>query len=193
MRFALTTEYKQLFIDQGFIEFEDLCNGDQLLAQVNKISRNRNLWRENDEIKKVVMRMPLAAVASELMNVKTIRLAYDHVFTTFGGGHALREVSSIHGMIGGLILCLKGEREEPGILPLKPGNGVYFKGSEPLDLQGQGGLYLMIAYCKFNSVYTFCDKDPYTHELKKQDYVFGDRLRVDTNPIILRGEEQGNY
>lgn len=217
MRFALTAEHRQLFLERGYIEFEDLFSLGQLDEIVKELIRSRcvrdiccctgmdivkagrNLCNEHRDIKKVVCSMSLAAIAAELFNVRRLRLGYDQVFFSgkkwdsevvfFEDGVSLESISSVQGIVGGLILCLSGEERESGILPSRPGNGVYFKGDLPLDLEGlkdnEKRCYVMIAYCIPNAVYTLCNKDPHVHYLKKYDYTFGDLLREDTNPMLL--------
>lgn len=200
MRFALTSQHKKLFDQRGYIEFEELLSEQQtidlhdhvkntLLRKGKSTTIHRDVWRTNEEIRKVVCSTRLAALASELMDTVPLRLLYDNALCNVQNHQPLvLDDSAFQGIVGGLILCLSSSSEnDESILPQKPGSGVYFNSSLSLPIEmSQDKLYLIIVYGKANTVYVFRDKDPFVHELKRYDYVFGDVLDTKTHPIVWR-------
>lgn len=177
----------------------------------------RDIWRGSTFLKKTVTNAALADLAAELFDKKPLRLAYDqylpewqpsthyhsaeqsHYSDLLKRRLSLEEVSSVQGVIGGLLICLKtpimGSESFPEELqwmtwPRRSGSGVFFKGSAPLDFriitQWQGASYLLIVYCRDSSVYIVQNNDPQLHALKYIGYNFGDRLNDKLNPIVIR-------
>jgi hypothetical protein len=114
----------------------------------------------------------------------------------------LEATSSIQGILGGVILCLEApvivpESEETAVVdeqivawPKQAGDGVFFKAQAKIDFtylqRPHCGSYLMITYCRNDSVYIMQPGDPQVHALKHMGYVFGDRLSDKLHPIVIR-------
>lgn len=235
MKFAIAAEHRDFFLKQHAIEFEGLLKESQLnlldteinaalaerlgitLEAVQNISpgkqfmAGRDLWRDNAEIKKIVLQKQFAEIAADLVEQKPIRLGYDQLFPELPGRiyksaisdayhqllntpSTLAKISSIQGVLCGLILCIKGDNSgaaEPGsVFTRIPGNGVFFQADAPLDfnymVQHPQHRYLLIAYVRNSSLYVRNDADPHTHALKQFDYAFGEKLSVKWHPIIIR-------
>ena len=162
-------------------------------------------WRNNPTIKKFVLRRELAEIASNLTKESPLRIAFDQVFSSsenstplFEKPLPLYEMSCIQGIVCGCILQLSpsSEQNPPETnedftpIPKKAGSGIFFRPELPLSLDyllhTPNMLQLLIVYAENNSLYTYLETDPHTHTLKKLGYVFGDRLRNTTHPILFR-------
>lgn len=171
-------------------------------------SHGRDLWRGSPVIKKTITQQRLAEIASELISIRTMRLGYDQLFTTvpqpilkesslytslLKQPHTLEEISSLQGVICGLMLCLTGESSKdspPDIFCGRAGNGVFFSPKVPINfpllLEKVNESYLMLVYVQPNSVYVHCANDPLGHSFKSVGYNFGDKLLDKNNPILNR-------
>lgn len=114
----------------------------------------------------------------------------------------LKQMSSIQGIVSGLILTLSDTPSEKELLkteedhsvltpyPGKIGSGLFFFPNVPLSfdylLETPGISQLLIVYTKETALYIHNPMDPHTHALKKLGYVFGDRLRSSTHPIVYQ-------
>lgn len=166
----------------------------------------RDLWRSFPDIKKVVTQRKFALIASELFGTKPIRLGYDQLLfssTTFShdtlnkgpfinlfeGSHSLKPISSIDGIVGGVIFKLDGaESTLAAPFPSKMGNGVYFDATFPIPFSCLKGsekhLFLLVAYAEANSFYLKNEKDPNVNFLKQFDYIFGSKLSIKHHPFL---------
>ncbi len=234
MKLAVNSEHRQYFRKNNHIEFDGLLNPVQL-EEINRGLENvlagrlnvkpqnvfrelpektfaagRDVWRQDETLKKYVINKGLAEIASELIEYKPLRLAYDQFYPSiahtpsvlFEGPYrslimqprSLKEISCIQGLLCGLVLCLTGEPEtetkEGSIFPRTAGNGTFFNVEAVLDFhelfQEQTHRYLMIVYTHATSMYLLEENDPQTHDLKRQGYVFGDKLLDKLNPLVYR-------
>lgn len=180
-----------------------------------------DLWRQNDYIKRIATQPRLAEIASELIEQKKLRLGYDQYFPFPKQRIAdnvlnpyadlllkqptLKDISSVNGLLCGLMLCLNNiENEESppenpqgkDLLPpvnlfsKKAGHGVYFSPEARIDfrqlLHHPEQNYLLIVYTQQLSQYILTEADPHTHSLKRLGLVFGDKLTDKLNPIVCR-------
>lgn len=178
-----------------------------------------DLWRSNPVIAKFARKSRLAGIAAELFKDRPLRLGYDQFFpalspeesTTYLQDHPytsllkttphLTGVSSIQGIQGGLMLCLKGTKHESTALEEKEpeditifsdrtGSGVFFKGNEPIPFnllnQRDANRYFLIVYTHRTSVYIINQRDPHKHILRELGYEVGDRLSDELHPIVCR-------
>lgn len=142
----------------------------------NQFMAGFDLWRGNVALKKLILQKSLAEVAAELLEVRALRIGYDQLIPklpTIGVSanddpyrnwlsqtSTLQDISSIQGLMAGLIICLKApqiaeipietlttdlelDQAPPPLVPtaiLAPsyfsttvGNGVYFSPDAPLD------------------------------------------------------------
>jgi hypothetical protein len=178
MKFAVANEHREYFQQNKVIEFEGLLTSEQLnqlnvgidaalskrlaepLHKIHTLSADklflagRDLWRDNNAVKKLVTNSLLGQIAAELMQEDPIRLGYDQYLPVpsamshlhksgdkyqvlLGKTSSLEEVSCLQGVRCGLILCLKDAKEKPPlpqaegeqppqIFPMIAGNGSYF-------------------------------------------------------------------
>lgn len=243
MKYTIIGDHRDYFQKNHAIEFEELLTQSQLsdldesidevlagrlqIAQKNLAAQTphslfmagRDLWRTHISIRKIVTSARLAHIASELIEIKPLRLGYDQFFSggslrwTYGQEnhpysqllsevHSLADISCLQGVLCGLMLCLSFSHEGQSIqlpkdaeAPLnifcsKPGSGVYFDPSSPIDFSQlthrKGDRYLLITYVQPSSVYLLKENDIHTHALKSVGYVFGDKLKEKLNPIVFR-------
>jgi hypothetical protein len=220
MKYAVDVEHREYFQNNKLIEFDNLLSEEQVveiqkainetllkrlgvsLAQFkNESSKNifmagHDLWRSSDEIKKLITQRKLAEYAAELTFQKHLRLGYDQlIFEKFFEDlmHPnLQEISSIQGVVCGLMICLSSsDTEQPStsVFSSKSGNGIYFSSEFPIDFAALGNMknqYLLIAYTSFTSVYVAQRLDPNANYLKKLGYNLGDKLRVKHHPIVFK-------
>lgn len=180
-----------------------------------RIMQGRDVWRERESLQKFVGKRGFAELASSLMNCGVVRLAYDQAFFLGGHGSfkssmdrtalplflqsslTLKQVSGFQGRMLGLLLSFSGQplevsSQEEGFVPFpsKAGNGVFFHETTPLSFptleECRDQNFLLIVYIEGNAFYAFNEKDPHLHVLKKFGYVFGDRLKEEFHPTLLR-------
>jgi hypothetical protein len=189
MKFAIAKEHRDFFQKKGMIEFEELLPTDQLAllnrtideALSNRLDKpqehmkmqlsealfleGRDLWRSNEQLRKLVCQPRLAQIASELIEKKALRLGYTQFFPSnyevqydrdYKGIYRhfiqqnidLQSVSCLENVACGLMLCLSKpdqvkpvadikEEEEKGmdIFPWQPGQVVYFQPEVLVDWQ----------------------------------------------------------
>ncbi len=205
MHFAVDGKLRHFYQSQGCLELEELLSvssAESLLkeakavlkkrASIESYSSSRDLWRESALIKKTTLSRPLAEVVSSLIEKRPLRIGYDELISS--NAHlqsaTLQEVSSLQGILCGVMLCLQAPSKEKEMadFPLfstTVGNGVVFsldfviKGPEELD-----GIYLLIVYTQSKAVYVFQENDWQFLSFKKLGYNFGDKLLDAFNPVI---------
>ena len=214
MRFALTKDHLDFFYRHHYIEFEELLSPAEikaLLSGIETVLAKRthqtptpetiyragyNVWSEDPRVKKVALSSRLAEIASQLSKERTLRLAFDQILygapsetPLFPEPRTLKELSSVQPVICGLILTLESATPLEDPQPKKAGNATFFSPRHPLSFdyltQNISMTQYLIVYTGEKSLYIHTPTDPHTHALKKQDYVFGDRLGS-SHPIVLK-------
>ena len=197
MGFGLTKEHHDFFHKSHFIEFEDLLSSNSmdaleqtvgtLVTSADWMHQGHDVWRRGEPIKKVTLHRGFAEIASSLCK-KRLRLAYDQVIEGPLSQNPLNliEASPVRRVVCGLILQLNPiSSVENSLIPKKRGNGIFFSPFCKLDFPKDCHLF-MIAYTEKFAQYVYEKRAPNIHALKKLDYVFGDRLRTDTHPLLPR-------
>jgi hypothetical protein len=164
-----------------------------------------DMWRCSSTIKKFILRPQFAEIASNLTKVRPLRIAFDQFFSScdasdplFKKPITLHEMSCIQGIVCGCLLQLSSSKQNSsetseGFIPIpkKAGSGIFFSPDLPLSfdylIHTSNMQQLLIVYAEDKSLYTYLETDPHTHTLKKLGYVFGDRLKNATHPILFRG------
>ena len=147
MKFAIAKEHRDFFQKKGMIEFEDLLSSDQLALLNRTIDEalltrlhqpqghlkfqlsealfleGRDLWRSNEQLRKLVCQPRFAEITSELIEKKPLRLGYTQFFPSnyevqYGREYKgiyrhfiqqnidLQSVSCLENVACGLMLCL---------------------------------------------------------------------------------------
>ena len=210
MKFTVTKDHRHFFNQEGFIEFEELLSSDQFIDLKNSINQalckklqktpnelyksspneiflaGRDLWRENNGVKKIVLAKRYGSLLAELINVTELHIGYDQLLpqSTEERGDLKNFLnispwvngSSIQGISGGLLLFLDEYA----------GGGVFIHKDSPLSLSKwqEKGALLLITFIGKNSVYKQNSLDPINYFLKNQGLNYGDRLIHLTHPKV---------
>ncbi|MCB1085119.1 MAG: hypothetical protein KDK60_03350 [Chlamydiia bacterium] len=194
MRFALTKDHLDFYFKHHYLELEGLLTEEECLALCKETlpANGYDCWRKSPLFKKVTLSPRIASIASELTKTRSLRLAFDQLFLPdqpplYKKPLAIKEISSVQPTLSGLLIQLSPQDEPFEPLPLKVGSGRFFSPNLPLpldDVRAAPSTQLLIVYARELSLYTPTPTDPHTHALKKQGYVFGDRVRSTTHPIL---------
>lgn len=177
MKILVDNLHREYFNENGFIEFEELIKPERLDALKKEIAtlqplQSYDLWRQSVSYQKSLKLSQMAMIASELVEQKPIRIGFDWLLPQDFSGKTLNEISSIQGLLCGLLLSLE------------TGSGTFVDPATPFP--EQTGPHLLIAFAEDRAVYIFQESDPNTHYLKQFGYSFGDRLKQAHNPIIYQ-------
>jgi hypothetical protein len=224
MRFAITADHRDFFTKNRYIEFEGILPLDQAallkkhieetIAKRLRISPEKlqeknapelyfsgyDLWRDNEEIKKIAHKQAFASLASELMQTVPLRYGFDQYFATYKCNAAspydlpfsLQDISCIYPLAGGLLLPLQDLSSPPTFfpLPLKAGDGLFISSTFALPwphLFSTCGLcFFLIVFAAAKAFFRADSHDPHAVSLKKLGYVFNDQLKDAIHPIIFR-------
>jgi hypothetical protein len=244
MKFAVIKEHRDFFNKHGMIEFEQFFNLDQIqlfnqainqalsnrtsidsekwrqLSSEQLFLNGRDLWRSSAELRQLVCQPRLAAIASELIEKKPLRLGYDQLFPSrhqavrhpivqekpsiygqfLNQSTTLKEISSINGLLCGLMIALSSSQEEkkeskeelvkPSIFPTQAGHVTFFQPTFQLNLeelyQHPHQRFYLIVYTQGLAQYELQPKDPHTYALKHLGYTFHTNLSDKLNPIVYR-------
>lgn len=240
MKFAILKEQRDYFQKQGWIEFEDILSPDQLIQFNQSIDRGlakraacpldkveylsaeqqfqygRDLWRTDEQLKKMVCLSRFAELGSELVEKRPIRLGYDQIFPSRPEGLALKQGQSVYGqflnqvtsleqiscvdqLLFGLMICLTPQTEESisdatyegvNVFPMQPGHAIFFQPQAQIHLSHlyryPGQRFYLIVYTQTNAHYYLQPQDPHTYDLKHLGYIFYDLLKDKLNPVVLR-------
>lgn len=163
MQFAITRDHRHIFKEQGFITFDDLLKEEEIALVLHHYQKGaRDSWRHNEKLKNLIFKRAYIRLVADLLHADNLRLAYTEYTDKVA---PLEETSSFQTLKGALIL-----NEQATVINT----------STPFECE-EG---LVIAFCDRITVYVRNDNDPFTHDLKKMGYVFGDRLRDDTHPLL---------
>jgi len=155
----------------------------------------RDLWLDSQEIKHFVCNKRFAEIAAQLFDQKFLQLAFTQVFRsirqtglTILPPSSLQQISCIQPLAGAAIIRMEEGASFP-LFPKKRENVVFIAPDHliPWDIfcQEQNQSFLIIAFAPSRAVYVLEKKDLHTHEMKKLGYVFGDRLKDSSHPILV--------
>ncbi|GAB4190724.1 MAG: hypothetical protein Tsb0015_12170 [Simkaniaceae bacterium] len=240
MNFAVDRSHREFFFKHRFVEFEGLLSeeeADRLREAIFQTISNRlrkkppleessarevfleghNLFTDNKLVRKYVLRRNFAEIASSLLGIRPLRIAFDQFIYTreneslfhekeiskvLPNEISLHQMSSVEPVVCGCILnlakqCSTAPAETFSIaqdmemlipIPSCPGHGIFFQVDAPISFESLYAVpnqnLLLIVYGKDKMLYTKNDRDPHVHQLKKLGYVFGDKLKNETHPII---------
>ena len=212
MKLSLSDSFRSFFNKNKILEIEDILPSadidtldkitDTLLSKKTKSSfaEGRNLWKKNEQHKKVLSSSKAGEIISFLLKKKPVRLAYTQVLTgkadkelPFSEDHTLEDISSADPILGGAILCLrssteKNEEDLPDLLKQTEGNIIFFSKDHPIPfpqlLAQEGYQGILIVFAPHKVRYKLQPLDIHTHELKKHGYVFGDLLSQEEAPYL---------
>lgn len=224
MKFSLDSEQRSFFNRQHAIEFEGLLSEQDLLSLNQGIAevyqslpkslpfkeqflQGRDLWRKNEQIRKVITHHRLVSLVYELVQEKPIRLGFDQFLPQIGekenfyteffkGVSPFQNYSAIQDLLCMAVIYLNGEEKELADIPnnnpfpAKPGSVVFFSPDYEIDFQHLASRnnqsFLLVGFTRNHSQYLLIEDDPQRHFLKKLGYVFGDKLHDNLHPVLLR-------
>lgn len=163
-------------------------------------AHGRDLWRKSPVVKRYVTGSAWAHIAAELLGKRPVRIGYDQLLPTHcttlpssleEENLNLETISSLQGVTCGMILCLKASSSTLTGFPTIPGSALYFYPDFPIDFTAlkeasHGGLFLLVVYTGKTAIYLKRKEDPHVNALKSIGYCFGDRLKDDLHPILVR-------
>jgi hypothetical protein len=194
MRFSLLADHKEFFRQNSYVEFDEVISVDEadaLDAIAKGHPEGRDLWRSEPLVAKVAKRRRLALIGAELMDTYPLRLAFTDLIEPVLEDEPLSVTkrNSIQGLSCALIIRLSEDGEGSEVFPQKKGGGIFVHAKAPISLACEKCLpssYLLVAYCSKHPVYILNERDPHTHDLKALGYGFGDRLRDETHPTLVK-------
>ena len=196
---VLELRHIDVFCERGAILFHDLLPSSKVQECrniLNTCTSLRNTWQSSQVLKKLCLNHEFAFIAAQLCRLKSLRFGCDHYYpsfdalTTFFARGALNNLISIDGLEVGLLLNLSNviitPVESSSSIPLLSGSGNFFATHTPLDLsiEHAEGPFLLMTYCQPGSRYLHKFSDPFTHDVKKEDRAFGDRLSNTHHPLV---------
>lgn len=240
MKLATAKEHRDFFHKNGWIEFEEFIPKetteqisqalDAVLAERLKVSgeqlrftspdklyhQGRDVWRTSPILQKFVMQTRFAELASELVEVKSLRMGYDQLLPapvhmqTFEGTQevyanfvskkaSIEAVSCLTGVSCGFLVAIDDKTstgqeaitaEGIDVFPNKRGNVIYFKPDVLINWSAlyahPGQRFFLVVYTSLYSLYFLQPEDPHTHSLKRLGYIFNDKLNDKLHPIVYR-------
>lgn len=187
MKTTITAQQTAFFTKNGYIEFE---------IEFPPIAHTpeRDLWRKDPELQNFLVRK-LSHVAFVLTGKKQLRLGCDQWFAAKDLPKKMgqiKELLSVQGLALGVIIAenpeLPAKRSPLGILPLPSQKNqiLFFRPDLILDWPHvKSDLYLAI-YTLPNAVYVYNSKDPFTTGLKQYGYCYGDVLKNEFHPLLVK-------
>lgn len=188
MKFTVDQTHLTFFAQNGAIAFEELLPEDSVKQLLNLTQNDtRDQWRKNETIKTLISSRSLVEIASQLSEIKPLRLGYDQTLfkvekgayaDLFEGKASLNDISCFQGIAIGLLLSLNPEVNGKGLF-LNPAKKVLVKGmiEEP---------FMIITYTILRAQYIINRRDPHSPTMMRLGYTVGDRLDEALNPTVYR-------
>lgn len=200
---TLTAQQITFYKTNGYLELEDLFSQEESLKYDIAIQKSfetgpRDLWRHSFPLKNLLLSKNLSILALALTDQSTLRLGCDHLFTpdfSLKRPEKIKNLFSLQGIACTMIFqfqtgtCLFPSKPSPlGFIPFphKRGNVVIVKPEFLLNWPpAQLPLYVAI-YTLTNAIYIENQMDPQGPFLKQLGYGYGDLLKTDTHPILMK-------
>lgn len=205
MKFFIGDQEKEFFHLNGLLAIESVFSSEEIDAvqeemRMKVISHGpKDLALHGGAIQKFLFSKKLAQVAFELAGAGPLRYGYDLFFMRSAPPEAL--FTSVSPIEIGVCIALDGESTEQKnpLIPftlrqedllLQKGSVVFFSPSTLFSLKSStmraDARYLLLVYSGVRAQYLYQPNDPYTHDLKRLGYVFGDRLKSVTHPTLYK-------
>jgi hypothetical protein len=208
MKLFVSSQQHEHFETHHFIEFEELISKDEVLTLHENIEKTisgrircpiEKVWKESPEklfkaglnlsassvsIQKLITSSRFSSIASQLFNQKPLRLGYD-LYVSPANSQFLQplrpfqEICCIQGVIGGIFICLEGE---------KVGRVIFFSPELQIDPVKifDGAPFLLMTYSHSSALFIRKLEDPLFPCMQENGYQYGDRLTEPLNPIIFK-------
>lgn len=204
MKIFVGDEEKEFFKKNGLILFEGVLSEEEVDTlrvategvSCEKTSR-KDMAMADNRIAKVLFSKKVASIAFELSGKHALRYAYDQFFSSSLLPHKLS--TSISPLRIGV--CIALDSQEEGVkediisfkmrcsdLPTRKGDVLFFVPEVELGIESSmcSGSFFFLLYASDRAMYIFQPDDPYTHDVKRLGYVFGDRVKEETHPVLYR-------
>jgi hypothetical protein len=173
-----------------------------ILASNQEICNASHLLYLEGEIKTALFRLRLGEIAHFFFRKRPLRLVYATPLfvekaedAAFPSQASLEKITSASPILGGALIYLdrlQATEEEPSAIPnplsSQKGNVIFFGPEVPLPFEAlfkaKGARLILLCFAPQQVRYKLETKDPNTHLLKKDGYVFGDLLEEDVCPYI---------
>lgn len=178
MKYQITAKQRHFFEKNGYIEFEELLSKkelDTLWHCYRQDPKKRDLVLRNPKVKEILFSPRFSQIASELSMTRLLRYGFDEVLSSC----RFKDECCIQGLEIAMLLYI-----DP--TAAKSANTIFFFPGLCPDIFEQAQTWLVFVWANRDAQYILNQKDPYTHELKKLGYVFGDRLKETTHPVLWR-------
>lgn len=182
VKYSISREQQFFFEQQQYIEFDELLSEQEqksLITALKKVvTSTRDVSHTSEAVKTITHMSRLAKLASELTRVRHLRFGFDQVLVPpVTIGNMLNEVC-IQGLVCVLYIAIDKDA----------GPSIFAKASAdvatlPLNPDAR---YFVVGWADEKALYLLQPKDPHTHQLKKHGYVFGDRLKEEWHPTLIR-------
>ncbi|MDF2550068.1 MAG: hypothetical protein K0S07_1135 [Chlamydiales bacterium] len=186
------------------------------LTPQQALLQGRDLYKDAPKVRSFAAKRGVVNLVLEITGLQSVRLAFDQLIVTSKAPlpekflhpslatdlvqrEPLSSLSCIRGLTLSAILCLESDsvgesvflqKETFSLSDLKPGDLAFLEADQPFpfdELYGkETGEYLLIAYAEPQALYTLHERDIHTHLLKREGYVFGDRLKDPYHPLLFR-------
>jgi len=203
MKYQISANQRHFFDTNHWIEFEELItktDQEKLLKAIQKHASCKDLCRDIAEVRDVLFAPKFSAIAGLLCQKTPLRYGFDELYCESSHTLAFSCLSNeraVSGLELAMMLCLEGsseadseENEHMHIFCKKERNAIFFTPTASCDpkafLRHRNQTYLLFAWASRDALYLYNQKDPNLHELKKLGYVFGDKVREKTHPILWR-------
>ena len=147
-------------------------------------------------VRKALCSPKIGRSAFAFVRKKPLRYAFDRLWNAPSGINSpIEELSSVTPIMIGLIVALEdrqsGEEQhkpfEYRSLPSAAGSVAFISPKTMMTLPDTtAGRYIVVGYASGVPIYRFQPQDRQTHALKQLGYVFGDRLKETTHPVVFR-------
>ncbi len=213
MKFSLSDSFRNFFLKNGLLEIEDILSQEEADTLLQLISEKapstlypelqaagKDLWKINDEVKKLLIKSRIGEIAGFLFKKRPIRLAFTQTFIprtsqslSFTENYSIEDISSVDPVLGGVFICLNNSEETisqelPDFKNQTKGSAIFFSAKYPIpfkDLILQQGLQgILVCFSPVKIRYKLQPLDKTTHFLKKLGYTFGDLIEEKDAPFL---------
>jgi len=195
MRYVISQPQFNHFKREGHIELEGfypdteaknlktLLDEEHAKRSQNTLDAGYELQRTNSAILKTLQCSKLGQLASAFFQKKRLRIAFTQYHPYYPQPATITEISSFTETCGSALIQLGPATDLP-YLPSAFGNITFYKNDFPIDYPKLDAPFLLIVFATDTAQYIKNETDPHKNALKKLGYGFGDRITVETHPLI---------
>jgi hypothetical protein len=181
MRYTITSSHLNFFRKEGQITFEDLYSSIEivslkaLLDQARTVTKTgRDLHRDHPTLLSDLHTSRLGQLAAGLFEKKRLRISFTQYGAVSEGVIPIEQITSMTETCGGCII------------DLQTGVTTFYSAQFPIDFGAIQDPYLLVVFATDKARYRLLESDPYTHQLKRMGYGFGDQITEETHPLIVK-------